>query len=58
MLLDYAPPKPDDAPKIIINKNARYPLVELNVQKGVQVMKNILPNMKINEYKRASTPMS
>lgn len=45
MILDYVPPKPSDAPTVILDKNAKYQLVALGILKGVRKMTNIIPNL-------------
>ena len=42
----YIPPGKDYAPNVFINKNGKYLLVRIAIQKGVHVMSNIMSNMK------------
>ena len=46
MLPNYVLPKPVDALKVRLGKNAKYQLVALAIPKGVRVTVNIIPNLK------------
>ena len=46
MLPNYVLPKPVDAPKVRLEKNAKYPLVAPTISKGVRVTTHILPRLQ------------
>ena len=63
MLPPYIPSMLDDAPKVRISKNARFPLVPPSIPKGVWVTRNILPNLKkmtfiVHGYENFHSPSS
>ena len=50
ILHEYIPSRKDDSPTILIHKNAKYPLVKLDIPKGMHLMEDILPNLKKHSF--------